>query len=99
MKFGVIALGTMGLLGLSSAALAQAETPKARTGFQMDIRTGYSVPLGSYQNGLNLWDLERDCATAGFGGQTMLKLRKILGILRDCYCRTVGVEYMDIQDP
>ncbi|HYQ41777.1 MAG TPA: hypothetical protein VER11_07410 [Polyangiaceae bacterium] len=57
MKFGVIALGTMGLLGLSSAALAQAETPKARTGFQMDIRTGYSVPLGSYQNGLKLSDV------------------------------------------
>ncbi|MGZ4601869.1 MAG: multifunctional oxoglutarate decarboxylase/oxoglutarate dehydrogenase thiamine pyrophosphate-binding subunit/dihydrolipoyllysine-residue succinyltransferase subunit, partial [Oryzihumus sp.] len=44
-------------------------------------------------------DLERDFATGGFGGQPMLKLRKILGILRDSYCRTVGVEYMHIQDP
>ncbi|HET7661169.1 MAG TPA: multifunctional oxoglutarate decarboxylase/oxoglutarate dehydrogenase thiamine pyrophosphate-binding subunit/dihydrolipoyllysine-residue succinyltransferase subunit, partial [Oryzihumus sp.] len=50
-------------------------------------------------HGLTLWDLERDFATGGFGGQTMLKLRKILGILRDSYCRTVGVEYMHIQDP
>ncbi|MGZ6589943.1 MAG: multifunctional oxoglutarate decarboxylase/oxoglutarate dehydrogenase thiamine pyrophosphate-binding subunit/dihydrolipoyllysine-residue succinyltransferase subunit, partial [Solirubrobacteraceae bacterium] len=50
-------------------------------------------------HGLTLWDLERDFATGGFGGQPMLKLRKILGILRDSYCRTVGVEYMHIQDP
>ena len=28
-----------------------------------------------------------------------LKLRKILGILRDSYCRTIGIEYMHIQDP
>ncbi len=50
-------------------------------------------------HGLTLWDLERDFATGGFGGQRMLKLRRILGILRDSYCRTVGVEYMHIQDP
>ena len=29
----------------------------------------------------------------------MLKLRDILGVLRDSYCRTVGIEYMHIQDP
>jgi 2-oxoglutarate dehydrogenase E1 component len=28
-----------------------------------------------------------------------MKLRKILGILRDSYCRTVGIEYMYIQSP
>jgi 2-oxoglutarate dehydrogenase E1 component len=50
-------------------------------------------------HGLTLWDLERDFATGGFGGAPLLKLRKILGILRDAYCRTVGVEYMHIQDP
>ncbi|KRE61256.1 multifunctional oxoglutarate decarboxylase/oxoglutarate dehydrogenase thiamine pyrophosphate-binding subunit/dihydrolipoyllysine-residue succinyltransferase subunit [Nostocoides sp. Soil756] len=50
-------------------------------------------------HGLTLWDLDRDFATGGFGGQPFLKLRKILGILRDSYCRTVGVEYMHIQDP
>ncbi|MHB1473239.1 MAG: multifunctional oxoglutarate decarboxylase/oxoglutarate dehydrogenase thiamine pyrophosphate-binding subunit/dihydrolipoyllysine-residue succinyltransferase subunit, partial [Dermatophilaceae bacterium] len=48
---------------------------------------------------LTLWDLDRDFATGGFGGAPMLSLRKILGILRDSYCRTVGVEYMHIQDP
>ena len=28
-----------------------------------------------------------------------MKLRDILGILRDSYCRTTGIEYMHIQDP
>ena len=28
-----------------------------------------------------------------------MKLRHILGILRDSYCRTIGIEYMHIQDP
>jgi 2-oxoglutarate dehydrogenase E1 component len=28
-----------------------------------------------------------------------MKLREILGVLRDSYCRTVGIEYMHIQDP
>jgi 2-oxoglutarate dehydrogenase E1 component len=50
-------------------------------------------------HGLTLWDLDRTFATGGFGGVPFLKLRKILGILRDSYCRTVGIEYMHIQDP
>ena len=50
-------------------------------------------------HGLTLWDLERHFATGGFGGEPFLKLRKILGILRDSYCRTTGIEYMHIQDP
>lgn len=50
-------------------------------------------------HGLTLWDLDRTFATGGFGGQPFLPLRKILGILRDSYCRTIGVEYMHIQDP
>jgi 2-oxoglutarate dehydrogenase E1 component len=28
-----------------------------------------------------------------------MKLRDILGVLRDSYCRTTGIEYMHIQDP
>jgi 2-oxoglutarate dehydrogenase E1 component len=28
-----------------------------------------------------------------------MKLRQILGVLRDSYTRTVGIEYMHIQDP
>ncbi|WP_328992128.1 multifunctional oxoglutarate decarboxylase/oxoglutarate dehydrogenase thiamine pyrophosphate-binding subunit/dihydrolipoyllysine-residue succinyltransferase subunit [Kribbella sp. NBC_01245] len=53
-------------------------------------------------HGLTLWDLDREFATGSFGAQSdrrFLKLREILGILRDSYCRTVGIEYMHIQDP
>ncbi|HLS48676.1 MAG TPA: multifunctional oxoglutarate decarboxylase/oxoglutarate dehydrogenase thiamine pyrophosphate-binding subunit/dihydrolipoyllysine-residue succinyltransferase subunit [Actinomycetaceae bacterium] len=50
-------------------------------------------------HGLTLWDLDRTFPTGGFAGTTRLPLRDILGILRDSYCRTVGVEYMHIQDP
>jgi multifunctional 2-oxoglutarate metabolism enzyme len=51
------------------------------------------------QHGLTLWDLEREFATGGFGGRPRMKLREILGVLRDSYCRTVSIEYMHIQDP
>jgi multifunctional 2-oxoglutarate metabolism enzyme len=50
-------------------------------------------------HGLTLWDLEREFATGGFGGRPLMKLRDILGVLRDSYCRTVGIEYMHIQNP
>jgi multifunctional 2-oxoglutarate metabolism enzyme len=51
------------------------------------------------QHGLTLWDLEREFPTGGFGGKPLMKLREILGVLRDSYCRTVGIEYMHIQNP
>lgn len=51
-------------------------------------------------HGLTLWDLDREFATGSFGGERrFMKMRNILGILRDSYCRTVGIEYMHIQDP
>ncbi len=50
-------------------------------------------------HGLTLWDLEREFPTGGFGGKPRMKLRDVLGVLRDSYCRTVGTEYMHIQDP
>ena len=50
-------------------------------------------------HGLSLWDLDREFATGGFGGKSFMKLRRILGILRDSYCRTIGVEYMYIANP
>jgi 2-oxoglutarate decarboxylase len=49
--------------------------------------------------GLSLWDLDRTFKTAGFGGRSKAKFRNMLGILRDSYCRTIGVEYMHIQNP
>ena len=51
------------------------------------------------EHGLTLWDLEREFPTGGFGGKPLMKLREILGVLRDSYCRTVGVEYMHMQEP
>ncbi|WP_312885307.1 multifunctional oxoglutarate decarboxylase/oxoglutarate dehydrogenase thiamine pyrophosphate-binding subunit/dihydrolipoyllysine-residue succinyltransferase subunit [Streptomyces physcomitrii] len=51
------------------------------------------------EHGLTLWDLEREFAVGGFAGKTLMKLRDILGVLRDSYCRTTGVEFMHIQDP
>jgi multifunctional 2-oxoglutarate metabolism enzyme len=51
------------------------------------------------QHGLTLWDLEREFATGGFGGKPLMKLREILGVLRDSYCRTSSIEYMHIQEP
>jgi len=50
-------------------------------------------------HGLTLWDLDREFATGGFGGRPFKKLRDILGVLRDAYCRTIGIEYMHMQDP
>ncbi|WP_292828637.1 multifunctional oxoglutarate decarboxylase/oxoglutarate dehydrogenase thiamine pyrophosphate-binding subunit/dihydrolipoyllysine-residue succinyltransferase subunit [Microbacterium sp.] len=51
------------------------------------------------QHGLTFWDLDREFVTGGFGGKRQMKLRDILGVLRDSYCRTIGIEYMHIQDP
>ncbi|HEX3541422.1 MAG TPA: multifunctional oxoglutarate decarboxylase/oxoglutarate dehydrogenase thiamine pyrophosphate-binding subunit/dihydrolipoyllysine-residue succinyltransferase subunit [Acidimicrobiales bacterium] len=49
--------------------------------------------------GLTLWDLEREFLTDGLAGQQSMRLSDILSVLRDAYCRTVGVEYMHIQEP
>jgi 2-oxoglutarate dehydrogenase E1 component len=48
--------------------------------------------------GLTIWDLERRFATGGLGGSKVMKLADILGVLRDAYSRTIGVEYMHIQE-
>ncbi len=50
-------------------------------------------------HGLTFWDLDREFVTGGIGGQRSMKLRDILGVLRDSYCRKIGIEYMHIQDP
>ena len=49
--------------------------------------------------GLTIWDLDREFATGGLAGEHRMRLGDILGVLRDAYCRTVGVEYMHIQEP
>jgi multifunctional 2-oxoglutarate metabolism enzyme len=56
--------------------------------------------------GLTIWDLDREFLTgsgagiyAPVGGRSKMRLGDILGVLRDAYCRTVGIEYMHIQEP
>jgi len=49
--------------------------------------------------GLTIWDLNRVFVTDGLAGRDECTLQEILTILRDAYCRTVGIEYMHIQDP
>ncbi|MHA3684364.1 multifunctional oxoglutarate decarboxylase/oxoglutarate dehydrogenase thiamine pyrophosphate-binding subunit/dihydrolipoyllysine-residue succinyltransferase subunit [Leucobacter sp. HY1908] len=50
-------------------------------------------------HGLTFWDLDREFVTGGIGGKRSMLLRDILGVLRDSYCRKIGIEYMHIQDP
>ncbi len=61
------------------------------------LRHHPDLDITSY--GLSLWDLDRSFPTRGLGGRDRATLREILKMLRDAYCRTVGVEYMHIQDP
>ncbi|HEY5023923.1 MAG TPA: multifunctional oxoglutarate decarboxylase/oxoglutarate dehydrogenase thiamine pyrophosphate-binding subunit/dihydrolipoyllysine-residue succinyltransferase subunit [Acidimicrobiales bacterium] len=49
--------------------------------------------------GLTLWDLDREFVVDGLAGRHTLTLGEALDILRDAYCRTLGIEYMHIQDP
>lgn len=60
-------------------------------------RTHPDLDIASH--GLTFWDLDREFITGGFGTKRMMLLRDILGVLRDSYCRTTGIEYMHIQDP
>jgi 2-oxoglutarate decarboxylase len=55
--------------------------------------------LDTQSHGLTLWDLDREFPVDGFAGRQCMKLRDILGVLRDSYCRTIGIEYMHILDP
>lgn len=50
--------------------------------------------------GLTIWDLDREFPTGNLAvPEDRLPLRDILGALRDAYSRTIGVEYMHIQEP
>ncbi|MBP0461200.1 multifunctional oxoglutarate decarboxylase/oxoglutarate dehydrogenase thiamine pyrophosphate-binding subunit/dihydrolipoyllysine-residue succinyltransferase subunit, partial [Streptomyces bomunensis] len=65
----------------------------------LEYRQRKHPDLDVTEHGLTLWDLERDFAVGGFAGKSTMTLRDILGVLRDSYCRTIGIEYMHIQDP
>ncbi|HVF04126.1 MAG TPA: multifunctional oxoglutarate decarboxylase/oxoglutarate dehydrogenase thiamine pyrophosphate-binding subunit/dihydrolipoyllysine-residue succinyltransferase subunit [Frankiaceae bacterium] len=65
----------------------------------LNYRSRSHADLDILNHGLTLWDLDREFPTGGFAGQQTMRLRDVLGVLRDSYCRTVGIEYMHIQDP
>ena len=65
----------------------------------LEFRQRSHPDLDVITHGLTLWDLDREFATGGFGGKPMATLREILGVLRESYCRRIGIEYMHIQDP
>ncbi|WP_264035029.1 multifunctional oxoglutarate decarboxylase/oxoglutarate dehydrogenase thiamine pyrophosphate-binding subunit/dihydrolipoyllysine-residue succinyltransferase subunit, partial [Mycolicibacterium neworleansense] len=50
-------------------------------------------------HGLTLWDLDREFKVDGFSGKQYMKLRDVLSVLRDAYCRHIGVEYTHILEP
>ncbi|MEO9328179.1 multifunctional oxoglutarate decarboxylase/oxoglutarate dehydrogenase thiamine pyrophosphate-binding subunit/dihydrolipoyllysine-residue succinyltransferase subunit [Gordonia aurantiaca] len=63
-----------------------------------DARSAHpDLDIATY--GLTLWDLDRTFKVGGFHGQEKMKLRDVLAILRDAYCRHVGVEYTHILEP
>jgi len=64
---------------------------------QFKVRT--HPDLDVVNHGLTLWDLDREFPVGGFANHRVMKLRDVLGVLRDSYCRNVGIEYMHIQDP
>ena len=51
---------------------------------------------------LSIWDLDREFPIGNLGAgrlpRKVMPFRDILGVLRDAYARTVGVEYMHIQE-
>ncbi|MGZ4727073.1 MAG: multifunctional oxoglutarate decarboxylase/oxoglutarate dehydrogenase thiamine pyrophosphate-binding subunit/dihydrolipoyllysine-residue succinyltransferase subunit [Acidimicrobiales bacterium] len=49
--------------------------------------------------GLTIWDLDREFLTNSIGGHERMPLGDVLHLLRDAYCRTIGIEYMHIQEP
>ena len=56
------------------------------------------IELDPATYGLTIWDLDREFLTGGVGGYEKMKLGDLLGVLRDAYCRSIGIEYMHIQD-
>ena len=49
--------------------------------------------------GLTIWDLDREFMTGGIAGRKLMPLGDLLHLLRDAYCRTIGIEYMHISEP
>jgi 2-oxoglutarate dehydrogenase E1 component len=57
-------------------------------------------PLLSLESfGLTVEDLEREFFTRRFAETDRAPLKEIIANLRETYCRSIGVEYMHLQDP
>ena len=56
------------------------------------------VELDPATYGLTIWDLDREFITGGVAGTQRMRLGDLLHVLRDAYCRTIGIEYMHIMD-
>ncbi|HET8929104.1 MAG TPA: 2-oxo acid dehydrogenase subunit E2, partial [Acidimicrobiales bacterium] len=50
-------------------------------------------------HGLTIWDLDRTFLTGGVADTHEMVLDDLLHVLRNAYCRTVGIEYMHISRP
>ncbi|MEO7126467.1 MAG: multifunctional oxoglutarate decarboxylase/oxoglutarate dehydrogenase thiamine pyrophosphate-binding subunit/dihydrolipoyllysine-residue succinyltransferase subunit [Nakamurella sp.] len=97
-------LGRHGKLGKTARVLELIDAYRTRGHLMADLdplnyRQRKHPDLDVLQHDLTLWDLEREFPVGGFNGEEFMKLRDVLGVLRDSYCRTVGVEYMHIMDP
>jgi 2-oxoglutarate dehydrogenase E1 component len=60
-------------------------------------KTSYAL-LEFSEFGLDDSDLDKTFDTSQFVGLPKATLRQLLAALRETYCRTIGVEYMHIQD-
>jgi multifunctional 2-oxoglutarate metabolism enzyme len=49
--------------------------------------------------GLSIWDLDREFLADIGGGTERMPLGDMLSVLRDAYCRTIGIEYGHVLDP
>src|ERR1039458_4943129 len=66
----------------------------------LEVEPSRSHPeLDPLTHGLTIWDLSRRFVADGLAGRDVATLDEILHLLRDAYCRTLGIEYMHIQDP
>ncbi|HEV3202818.1 MAG TPA: 2-oxoglutarate dehydrogenase E1 component [Gemmataceae bacterium] len=63
-----------------------------------DRKTSHAL-LNLSEFGLGEPDLDRTFDTSHFHGLAKATLRELLAHLQETYCRTIGVEFMHIQDP